>query len=108
MDYRCPLCAVAITKRKLSHAIVARMEMDCPHCAGRIRLNVHPWEVILSVFNFVAILGFAAGAYALQSKELALFAMGALMAGMAVLIALERFHLQDWPRFGPATPRTGP
>ena len=99
MDHRCPLCAGSLARRKLSQSIVARMEIDCSHCKGRIRLNVHPAEfivVLLSFGTFVVLAGFA---YALQSQRLALMAFGAAMVGALAFPLLERTFLRSWPRY---------
>jgi hypothetical protein len=99
MDHRCPLCAGSLARRKLSQSIVARMEIDCSHCKGRIRLNVHPAEFIVVLLGFGTFVVLAALAYALQSQRLALIAFGAAMAGALALPLLERTFLRSWPRY---------
>ena len=73
--------------------------MDCTHCKGRIRLNVHRLEMIIVMFNFGAIAVMGALAYWFQSQALMLVALGAAMAGIAALPLLERTYLRSWPRF---------
>ena len=102
MDYRCPICRADLGHRKLSQAIVARMEMDCTHCKGRVRLNVHRLEMIIVMFNFGAIAVMGALAYWYQSQGLMLVAIGAAMAGVLALPVLERTGLRNWPRYTPA------
>jgi len=99
MDHRCPLCAGSLAKRKLSQSIVARMEIDCPHCKGRIRLNVHPAEIIVVLLSFGTFVLLVAFAYGLQSQGLALIAFGAAMVGALALPLLERTLLRSWPRY---------
>lgn len=99
MDHRCPLCAGSLAKRKLSQSIVARMEIDCSHCKRRIRLNLHPAEVIVVLLGFGAFVVLAGFAYALQSQRLALMAFGAAMVGALALPLLERTYLRSWPRY---------
>jgi len=99
MDHRCPLCGGSLAKRKLSQSIVARMEIDCPHCKGRIRLNLHPAEIIVVLLSFGAFVVLAGFAYGLHSQRLALIAFGAAMAGALALPLLERTFLRSWPRY---------
>jgi hypothetical protein len=99
MDHRCPLCAGSLAKRKLSQSIVARMEIDCSHCKGRIRLNLHPAEIIVVLLSFGTFVVLAALAYALQSQGLALIAFGTAMVGALALPLLERIFLRSWPRY---------
>lgn len=99
MDYRCPICRADLGHRKLSQAIVARMEMACSRCQGRIRLNVHRAEMVVVMFNFGAIVVMGALAYGFQSQALVLVALAAAMAGMAALPLLERTYLRSWPRY---------
>lgn len=99
MDHRCPLCAGSLAKRKLSQSIVARMEIDCPHCKGRIRLNVHPAEIIVVLLGFGMFVLLVAFAYRLQSQGLALVAFGTAMVGALALPLLERTLLRSWPRY---------
>ena len=101
MDYRCPLCSVNLGKRKLTQAIVARMETECSSCKGRIRLNVHRAEAVTVVLGFSAIVVFAVLAYRTQSHDLALAAFFAAMAGALALPLLEHTYLRTWPRYVP-------
>jgi DNA-directed RNA polymerase subunit RPC12/RpoP len=104
MDKRCPICRADLGARKLSQAIVARMEIDCPHCMSRVRLNYHWTEVIAVFLGFGAFVVLAALAYRLQSQGLMLFAFGAAMAGALALPVLERTYLRSWPRYAPILP----
>jgi len=99
MDHRCPDCRANLGKRKLSQAIVARMEVDCPHCKRRIRLNIHRAEagIVLAVFGTTVALG--AIAYLLRSQGVMLSAFGAAMVGALALPILERTYLRTWPRY---------
>ncbi len=99
MDYRCPLCRGDLSTRKFSRAVVARMEIDCHHCKGRIQLNVHRVETGLIFVYFSAFVILAACAYFLKIQGLALLALGAAMAGVVILSLYEKFYLRDWPRY---------
>lgn len=99
MDYRCPICRETLIKRKLSHAIVARMELDCTHCKKRIRLNVHWVEELIVLLAFALFLVLAAFAYWSQNQGLLLFAFGAAMVSGLVLPLLDKTYLRTWPRY---------
>lgn len=101
MDYRCPHCRANLGRRKLTQAVVARMEIDCSACKRRIRLNVHRTETFVVLLNFAAIVVSGALAYWLESPGLMLFAFGAAMLGALALPLLERTYLRDWPRYVP-------
>jgi DNA-directed RNA polymerase subunit RPC12/RpoP len=109
MDYRCPDCGANLGKRKLTQAVVARMEIDCSHCKSVIRLNVHRAEAILVLLDFGAIVVLAAFAYWFQSQSLALAAFGAAMVGALALPVLEQTYLRTWPRYASSvqSPRAG-
>ena len=99
MDYRCPVCGENLAKRKLSQAVVARMEIECSNCKSRIRHNFHRAEVIAVALGFGAFATLAAFAYWLQNQPLMLFAFGAAMAGALALPLLEHTYLRTWPRY---------
>lgn len=99
MDNRCPNCGKDLRSRKGVHAIIARMEIDCSHCNGRIQLNVHPLELKIVFFSFGSFIVLLALAYSLQSNALVLLALIAGMAGPTVLPVLERTHLRTWARY---------
>ena len=108
MDHRCPVCGTNQTKSKFGQSIVMRMETECAHCHGRLRLNVHPAESFVVVLDFAAIIVLAAFAYWFQSRELVLFAVGAAMLGASVLPAIERTYLRSWPRYVSAVQASEP
>lgn len=99
MDQRCPVCRANLKERKLSQAIVARMEIECPHCGSTIRLNVHRAELILVLFIFGTIVALGAFAYWTHSQRTVLFALGAAMLGALALPLLEKTYLRTWPRY---------
>jgi len=99
MDHRCPDCRTNLGKRKLSQAIVARMEMDCPHCKRTIRLNIHRAEAGIVLVVFGATILLAAIAYSIRSQGMMLAAFGAAMLGALALPLLERTYLRNWPRY---------
>ncbi len=105
MDYRCPTCRANLGKRRLIDTVVARMEMDCPQCTSRIRLNVHGAEMVIVVFGFGAIAVLGLLAWWTQSHGLALVAFGAAMLGSLALPLLENTWLRNWPRYLPAAAR---
>jgi DNA-directed RNA polymerase subunit RPC12/RpoP len=103
MDYRCPCCGKDLGTRKRVHAIIAQMESDCPRCAGRIRLNIHPLEQKIVIFSWGLFLVLVLLAYLLKSQLLILLALTAGMAAPAVLPVLERTWLRSWARYVPAS-----
>ncbi len=105
MDYRCPLCKGDLSRRKFSRAVVARMEIDCHHCKGRIQLNVHRAETGIIFFHFTAFAILAACAYFLNIQSLALYALGAAMVGVVLLSVFEQVYLKSWPRYAVIPPK---
>lgn len=109
MDYRCPRCSKAIRRRKLTQAVVARMEIDCPHCRGPLQLNIHRSEMAAAMAGFAAFLVVAAAGWWLKSDRLVLLAIGVAMITLVALSVLEHLVLRTWPRYAPnnkeATPR---
>ena len=99
MDYRCPACRENLAKRRLTQAIVVRMQIECAYCKSAIQHNFHPAEVAVIVLGFGAFAVLAALAYWLQSQTLMLCAFGAAMASALVLPLLERIYLRNWPRY---------
>ena len=99
MDYRCPVCRVNLGTRRLSQAVVTRMEIDCSHCKSKIRLEVHWAEEIVVLLSFGTVAVLAGFAYWFQSQGLVLTALGAAMAGALALPLLERTWLRNWPRY---------
>lgn len=99
MDHRCPECGASLARRKLVHAVVARIEIDCAHCGRRIRLNIHPLESAVVMANFAVVLALGALAYWTRSEQMVLWTLAAAMfAGVAVPL-LERTVLRNWPRY---------
>ncbi len=108
MDYRCPVCRAQLAKRKLSQAIVARMEIECSHCKSTIRNNFHWTEVAIVLLSFGTFLVLAAFAYWLQSQRLMVLTLGAAMVGAAALPLLERTYLRNWPRYAAIEQKQAP
>ena len=104
MDHRCPACGRDLAGRRLSQAIIARMEIDCPHCKRRIRVNVHPLEEALLLATFAGFVVLAALGYWLERESLYLAAFAAAMLGAAALPLAERIWLRTWPRYVPMRP----
>lgn len=107
MDYRCPVCAKDLGKRRLSQSIVAKMSIECKHCNSVIFLNVHRVESIVVMLNFLVIIALALSAYWLHNGNLVLLALFAAMAGAAAQPLLERTFLRDWPRYVSADRNAG-
>jgi uncharacterized membrane protein len=101
MNHGCPHCGKDLATRKLSQAVIARMEIDCLYCKRRIRLNVHRAEAAIILGSFGAFALFAALAYWLPRQSLFLVAFAAAMAGAAALPLIERTWLRSWPRYVP-------
>ena len=104
MDYRCPVCGRNVAQRKLSHAIVARITIDCPHCGSTIRLNIHPLELVVVLVAFGTIVVLAALAYWYRSQQLMLALIGVAFAAGLASPVLERTRLRDWPRYAAIEP----
>jgi DNA-directed RNA polymerase subunit RPC12/RpoP len=105
MDYRCPCCGKDLRSRKLVHAVIARMEMDCTHCNRRIRLNMHPLEEKIVFASFGSFLVLVVLAWSLKSEALTLLAIAAGMVVPTALPVLERTWLRSWTRYVPASER---
>ncbi len=75
------------------------MDLDCRHCGGRIRLNLHPTEMAVVLLGVAAFVAAAALAYRLQSQTLLLAVIGITMTGAVAAHLLERTWLRDWPRY---------
>ena len=101
MDYRCPVCGANLAKRKLTQALIARMEMDCSQCGKSISLNVHRAEEITVLAGFGAFVVLVAVAYSTQSQALGLAAFAVAMLTALALPMLERTYLRAWPRYTP-------
>ncbi|MEX0637913.1 MAG: hypothetical protein WD155_04175 [Burkholderiales bacterium] len=99
MDYRCPLCGADLATSKPARSLIARMNVDCPRCFGRLQMNVHRAESLLVLASVAGCVALAALAYARQSQALLLAALGLGMAGAAAVYGIERTWLRDWPRF---------
>jgi hypothetical protein len=99
VDNRCPLCARDLDRRKLGYSIVARMDVECPHCMGRLSVNVHRGEQAIVLLGTAAVLALAALSYAEQRQGLLLAALGAGMLAGVALFTLERIWLRAWPRY---------
>jgi DNA-directed RNA polymerase subunit RPC12/RpoP/uncharacterized membrane protein YeaQ/YmgE (transglycosylase-associated protein family) len=106
MDYRCPLCGADLAKSKPARSLIARMNVDCPRCQGRLEMNVHGAETALVLAGVAGSVALAALAYARHSQGLLLAALVLGIAGAGALYAIERTWLRHWPRFRPraATP----
>ncbi|MGB5081932.1 MAG: hypothetical protein WBO23_14440 [Burkholderiales bacterium] len=108
VDYRCPICAKDLATRKLLHSVVARWEIDCRFCGGRIRLNAHPLELRVVTLSFAAFLVLAVLAWRLESNALTLLALAVGVGGAAALPVLERTTLRAWARYAPLERNPGP
>jgi DNA-directed RNA polymerase subunit RPC12/RpoP len=106
MDYRCPLCARDLGRHKLGRSIVARMEIDCPYCMRRIRLNMHRAEEALVFATLVAFVLLVALGYWLAREALYVAAVGAALLAALAQPLVER-SLPTWPRYGPANSGSG-
>ena len=101
MDHRCPVCRADLGRRRLSQAIVARMEIDCSNCKSRLRLNIHRAETLVVMISFGILVALGLLIYWLRSEALALAALGAALVGSLALPLLERTWLRAWPRYSP-------
>ena len=99
MDYRCPLCGKDLRKRRLTEAVVTRMEIECLHCKGVIRLNLHPAEMITVTLIFGALVILAVLGYWLESRGAVIAFLGVAMVGALAMPVLEKFILRAWLRY---------
>jgi hypothetical protein len=99
MDHRCPLCGRDLATRRLSQAVIARAEIDCPSCKGRLKVNVHPVEEVLTFATLAGFLLFAGLGYGLQREGLYFAAFAFAMLGASALPLAERVWLRTWPRY---------
>lgn len=99
MDHRCPECGASLARRKLVHAVVARIEIDCEHCKRRIRLNIHPLESALVMASFAVVIALGAAAYWTKSEPMVLWTLGAAAFGGVAVPLVERTVLRNWPRY---------
>lgn len=99
MNYACPLCRADLAGRKLAGTVIARMDVECPHCKGRLVVNVHAVETLVVLATVAACVALASLAYAWQSQGLLLAALAGAMSGAGVVYALERTWLRAWPRY---------
>lgn len=101
MDYRCPECGTNLGRRKLTQAVITRMEIECSGCKSEIRLNVHWVKEIAVLLGFGTIVVLAAFAYWFRSQGLVVAALAAAMLGALALPLLEKTYLRTWPRYAP-------
>lgn len=101
MDYRCPVCAANLGRRKLTQAVITQMETECSGCKSEIRLNVHWAEEIVVLLSIGTLVVLAAFAYRFQSQGLVIAALAAAMLGALALPLLEKTYLRTWPRYAP-------
>lgn len=99
MNYECPGCGASLRRRKLSEAVVTRMEIDCPGCKSRVQLNLHQAEIAILLMGCAVFLVLAALAYWQQSQGLVLAALVSAAAAWAALQVFERTVLRGWPRY---------
>lgn len=98
MDYRCPVCRAQPAKRRLSQAVVARMEIDCSHCKSTILHDFHWAEDMIGLLGFGTFVVLVALAYRLRSQPRMLLALGTAMVSAGALPLLERTYLRNRPR----------
>ena len=99
MDYRCPLCSENLGTRKLANSVVTKMEVDCPKCKGRLKLNVHSVESAAIILYFVGFVGLVALGYLLDRRGLLVSGIVVGLAGWIGMHALERTYLKTWRRY---------
>jgi hypothetical protein len=107
MDNRCPLCGKDLGRKKLAYAVMVRMELDCPHCAGALRRNVHRGETAIVLVGSGGALALLLVSLHTRSQALLLAGLGVGAASVLAEFALERVWLRRWPRYVPrrAPPR---
>lgn len=81
------------------------MDVECPHCAAPLSVNVHRAESGLVLGSVGGCVALAALAYALRSQSLLLWALGGGLSGAGATYLLERVWLRSWPRYVPRAAR---
>ena len=99
MNHHCPQCGRDLGRKKLSHSIVARMNLECPHCRAPLSLNLHPGETTTVIAATCIAVPLALLSLALHDRVLLAWALGAAMAGALAVFVLERTWLRAWPRY---------
>ncbi|MDH3320175.1 MAG: hypothetical protein OEO84_10860 [Betaproteobacteria bacterium] len=107
MDYRCAHCGRDLATSKPARSLIARMDIDCPYCMGRLQVNVHRAETLIVLGSVAGCVALAALAYVRQSQVLLLAALGGGIAGAAAIYILERTWLRGWRRFRARAPIRG-
>jgi len=107
MDNRCPVCGKHLGRRKLAYSVIARMDVDCPHCGGGLSVNVHFGERAIVLAGAGTVLALAVLSYVLKSQALLLAAFAAGAGAAGALTAFERIGLRAWPRYVPRQARPG-
>jgi hypothetical protein len=107
MDNRCPICGKDLGRRKLAYSVIARMDVDCPHCGGGLSVHVHPAERFILLAGTFAALALATVSYVVRSQGLLLAAFAAGLAAAMALSAFERLRLRNWSRYVPRQARPG-
>lgn len=101
MDNRCPLCGKDLGRKKLAYAVVARMDLECPHCRRALSMNLHRGETALVILGTGGALVLLVLSLTTRSQALLLAALGVGAAAAGAESALERFWLRRWPRYVP-------
>lgn len=99
MDNRCPLCGKDLGRKKLAYAVIARMDMECPHCRRGLSMNLHRAETAIVILGTGGALVLLVLSLYTRSQALLLAALAIGAAAAAAEFALERFWLRRWPRY---------
>jgi len=101
MDFRCPNCGRDLAKRKLAFSIIAKMEVDCPGCMQRLRMNIHQVESAVTTLFSIGFVGMLLAGILLERQELIGIGIVVGLAGGAASFLVERLYLRSWPRYVP-------
>lgn len=99
MDFRCPNCGKDLAKRKLAHSIIAKLELDCPGCMRRLRMNIHEVESAVTTLFSLGFVGMLLAGIVLERQDLMGIGIVVGLLGGAASFLVERLYLRDWPRY---------
>lgn len=107
MDNRCPLCGKDLGRKRLAYAVIARIDMECPHCRRGLSMNLHRGETAIVILGTGSAVVLLVLSLYTRSQALLLAALGVGAAAAGAELALERFWLRRWPRYVARRTRQG-
>jgi hypothetical protein len=99
LNTRCPHCGHDLASRKLARAIIARMEIDCPGCQRRLRLNLHPLETLVVLAGAGAFVARPYSPTSVRATRCCSPPSPSASRPWGAVYVVERHWLRDWPRY---------